>query len=152
MSRFRYIEREDFGRYGERARDLRDAVTRAFRVLHRDHGFMTRSNFSCCGGCAGAEMAQINDARPKEKQAHRGVFYHRQSTQGLKDHGVIYLNFGGMTEEFDAPEFTVEAGKLVVAALKAEGVDCEWKGGPYDAICCYANGHKDRVRPAEVAA
>ncbi|MBO3737079.1 DUF6891 domain-containing protein [Actinoplanes flavus] len=84
-----------------------DRLTDAFRALDAA-GITARQDFSCCQNCG---VAELRDA------PGRGfVFYHQQDAERAAGGGSLWLAFG--------PD--VEAGREVVAALRAEGLHVDW--------------------------
>jgi hypothetical protein len=123
-------------------------------------GLIARQNFSCCGGCAGYEIA--TDVKENAKLAEKtkgAVFYTTQSRGNFYDaietyerrlsrnrgaksevRPSMYLHFGDVTvtyedktkKTFGLP--TVEVGKIVTAALAKHGIEYHWSGSEDEGI------------------
>lgn len=142
MSRRRYSE---FTMYESDKAKL-NAAFACFRQL----GLVARQNFYCCGGCAGAAIAdQLGTKFTKlwntkgpvaAKRAYDKVtgcvFYHQQDAARLRDYGQLYLAYGSVdsTEAGEIGLPTVEVGKRIVEVLKALGLRYEWDGQEHSRI------------------
>jgi len=84
----------------------REALKKAFANL-RKAGYFARMNFMCCTGCAAAAV-------PEDK-SEKAVFYHSQDTEGLDQHGEVYLGWAG-----DASE--------IIGILSKLGMWVQWEG------------------------
>jgi len=77
--------------------DTREQIKAAFSNL-RKQGYIARSAFMCCGGCAGCAIALRVEEMPAEKRAKvRGaVFYTQQDAKAFDDPrcGDLMLRFG----------------------------------------------------------
>jgi hypothetical protein len=100
----RYATHADSGRVKER-------LTKAFKTL-RSTGMFARQNFWCCQGCATYAISK------KHGEKVNYVFYHNQDNTSLLETGETYLTFGS----------SVKQGKLICAALRAEGLSVKWDG------------------------
>ncbi len=111
----------------------KDALNLAFKLM-RQHGLIARQNFSCCGGCAGYEIAtQVAEMSIEERAKVKGtVFYHRQDAANLRDEGECYLAYGQLELKEHGPIGlpTVEVGQLVAQCLTDAEVPFEWDGNP----------------------
>lgn len=94
----------------------KERMTEAFKALRR-LGYTTRQNFSCCGGCA---MAQLAAEVEQGKNHDKFVTYNRQSNEAFNDYGKLtkslWLRWDG-----DAKE--------IIGALEAAGFQVAEHGG-----------------------
>ena len=131
-------------RYGRRQEGWdKDRLNKVFKEL-RKRGLIARQNFSCCGGCAGSELAtwygELRKAGKGEK--YKGlVFYHRQNTEHLRNDGETMLAYGDLSyygsgdkPEFKTPLSTKEVGDILADVLKQENMYYEWDGDPGSKI------------------
>lgn len=111
-------------------------ISDAFRRL-RKRGLIARQNFSCCGNCAGYEIATyithaINHGM--SRQAVAGcVFYTRQDTVALRrGRGHMYLSYGPLeTKDLGTVGLpTIEVGQIICTVLRESGIKYEWDGNP----------------------
>lgn len=120
----------------------------------RKRGLIGRQNFSCCGSCAGAELANWYGALRKAGKGlkYKGlVFYHRQNTENLRDTGKTYLAYGDLSHyegsevKFKTPLSTKEVGEIITDVLKQHNMYFEWDGDPGQKILI--DTFKDLVEP-----
>jgi hypothetical protein len=107
-------------------------LTKAFRSLRRQ-GFIARQNFLCCQTCAGYEATQIAERMTLlGKKVEGCVFYHQQDARQFNEDGTLYLAYGDLKSSKlgKIGRLTKEVGEMVVAALRAEGLEPEWDGDP----------------------
>jgi hypothetical protein len=131
-----------------------DKLNEAFRRF-RALGLIARQSFSCCGGCAGYEIAASLGDKVKKVWDERGpepakreferlqrkikgvVFYHRQDRDNLEESGWVYLAFGDVEASnvgtFGMP--TLEVGKAICKILDEVGLKYEWDGTEHQRIC-----------------
>lgn len=107
------------------ARTSNDAVDEAFATLNR-HGIVALQN---AGGTSSMGWAEVNTLIAELEQRHKkalgGVFYHSQDLErGVAGEG-LWLTFGARD---GSDEGARKIAQLVLHALEAEGVDCEWNG------------------------
>ena len=125
----------------------------AFKAL-RKAGLVARQNFSCCGGCAGSQIAEEFGAADEAKRAARmkgGVYFHKQNGEALKNGGDLYVSFGQI--EYTAADKTkivsemkcVDVGKLAVRIFEEAGLKVEWSGSANFAILIKADPPKDET-------
>jgi len=142
MSRRRYSE---FTMYESDKLKL-NAAFACFRQL----GLVARQNFYCCGGCAGAAIADQLGTKFTKLWETRGpvatkraydkvtgcVFYHQQDAARLRDAGQLYLSYGSVdsTEAGEIGLPTLEVGKRIVEVLKTLGLRYKWDGTESDRI------------------
>ncbi|WGX97588.1 DUF6891 domain-containing protein [Nocardioides sp. L-11A] len=75
-------------------------LTSAFAAL-ADAGIVARENFSCCGTCASAEIADERD----DSRTWRGyVYYHQQDTESLLSSRSTYVGYGAFLDAFMTEE------------------------------------------------
>jgi len=116
--------------------ECREAILRAFKKL-RPQNIRTRANFWCCGSCAGSAISCLDEERKKKnlKPYDGAVFWHRQSEEGLREDGSIYIYFCVDVKDGEKaePKSRPLAEKLV-AALKAEDLEVDWDGNTATAV------------------
>ena len=110
----------------------KNKLNAAFKSLRKE-GFIARQSFSCCGSCAGYELATAVSEMPEAKRARvKGVvFYTKQDAADLRwGHTSLFLAYGPLDTQAHGQVGleTVEVGKRVVAALKAAGLETRWDG------------------------
>ena len=110
-------------------------LTEAFAGL-RKAGFIARQRFSCCSGCAGAEIAQDVAKMPeKSRQSIQGsVFYTRQGMSDRED--SCWINYGPV-EVYGVGTFgrpATEVGQAIVKQLTEVGLSYEWDGSGETSI------------------
>lgn len=113
--------------------DFKGRLGEAFKAI-RKRGILARQNFSCCGGCACAELGESLKASPAKRGA---VYYHRQDAQAIEIRGWgadrgkadgVFLGFGARPEQDDRDEAGEAIGKEIVECLEAAGLKVEWDG------------------------
>ena len=102
-----------------------DRLDSAFAELE-ERGIISRQNFSCCGTCGSAEIAEPMDAAMAQGKDIRGyTFYHQQDTDAAVEGDGIYLCYG-------AKGGGMRAGKKIAAeiveVLRNHGLKSEWNG------------------------
>ncbi|MEU9110484.1 hypothetical protein AB0D04_01485 [Streptomyces sp. NPDC048483] len=102
-----------------------DRVAGVFAALERQ-GLTARMNFSCCSGCA---LAEIGGERAEAD--HGFVFFHYQDTESLADGGGLSVRYGAYA---DSGHDRAEVGRTVVAALSEAGLPAQWDGNPDKVI------------------
>lgn len=113
---------------GEDAADaVRPKVARAFKVLRKGN-LICRMGFSCCMGCACAELEPMVKAR----KARGAVYFHKQDDAGFRKGEDLYVRYSVAND--DAEDWKA-LGTEVKAALEAEGLVVEWNGDVNTAIC-----------------
>jgi hypothetical protein len=105
---------------------LKALLTQAFKAIRREQ-IVARQNFSCCGGCACAELGEMLKQRTNQRGA---VYYHQQDNYALRSSGEVYLGFGARPETpADEDGEAAEAiGRSVVNVLEAHGLAVTWDG------------------------
>jgi hypothetical protein len=102
-----------------------DRLDRVFARLEKS-GIVARQNFSDCGTCGAAEIAEeIERLIAAGKKVRGYVFFHQQDSEGALD-GSLYLSYGHASEESEAAQLAI--AREVVAALKAGGLHVTWNG------------------------
>jgi hypothetical protein len=102
-----------------------DRLDSAFADLEQ-RGIVARQNFSDCGTCGVAEIADEIDAARKGGSKVRGyVFYHEQDTESAAEGHGLYLNYGSVDEGENA---ALKIADEVVKALKDRGLQPSWDG------------------------
>ncbi|GAA1505130.1 DUF6891 domain-containing protein [Nocardioides humi] len=114
-------------------------LTAAFAAL-ADAGIVARENFSCCGTCASAEIADERD----DSRSWRGyVYYHQQDTESLIGSRSTYVGYGAFLDAFmDEQEWLALSDEQkdetyerltvdlmvgeVIPVLERHGVTVEW--------------------------
>lgn len=131
--------------------ETREEILQALKTLHK-MGFVTRANYLCCGSCASYAIASSLEEKIEKSRANleiwdalpivHGVkakniklplgciFWNRQSEQGFREDGSIYITYGqiGTSAYGDIGIPTEETGRLLFSALKFRGVHVEWDG------------------------
>lgn len=116
--------------------ECRDAILRAFKKL-RSQNIRTRANFLCCGSCACSAITNLDAGRSKTslKPYDGAVYWHRQSEEGLRETGSLYIYFCVDTKDNeDAESKSRPLAEKLVAALRAEDLDVEWDGSTATAV------------------
>lgn len=126
------------GRWGRKMHadypEMKERITAAFKAV-RKHGILARQHFSCCGSCAGYELAcKMDEAREAGRPKRGAVYYHRQATEGFYSRGEVYLGFGcdanapevERASDTEEDERTRLVGCFTVEALAEAGLDVEW--------------------------
>ena len=120
----------------------RAPLNHAFRLM-RAKGLIARQNYLCCGGCAGAQIANGLEQLATVETDYDGssrvagaVFYHRQTADRLKATGQGLLYYGPVDAQSigEVGRPAGEVGVLVTAALAEAGVSFRWDGDPDKAI------------------
>jgi len=122
-------------------------IVREVFVELRKRGYLARMDFSCCGSCAGYELAtKATELKDKGKTVEGCAFYHHQDETRYQDSGRLFIRFGHLgTERYgDLGKPTEEAGKEIVALLSATAVkhtdasgrtvQVEWDGQGHSCI------------------
>jgi len=114
--------------------DTAAAVASAFASLRRE-GFLARQRFLCCGGCAGARLANGVERMSAARRAKvaGAVFFTRQDAAA-----------------FEVGRPTVEVGRALAAALRANGLEVEWDGN--ELSCVVVLGERSRRQRRAAAA
>jgi hypothetical protein len=113
-----------------------DTIKDVFRQM-RHMGYICRTNFSCCSGCAGYELAEIASQRLYKGWPVAGVvFWHHQDHARMLDDGILFIRFGDITISeqgtFGQPDWYI--GKVAYRMLKDAGLDVEWDGDSKSCI------------------
>jgi hypothetical protein len=102
-----------------------DRLDRAFADLER-RGIFARQNFSDCGTCGVAEIADEIDAARQDGRPVRGyVFYHAQDTESAAEGHGLYLNYGSVEDDEKA---ALTVATEVIEAFKRHGLNPNWDG------------------------
>ena len=104
----------------------------AFRAM-RKADLVARQNFSCCGSCAGYEIATDIKAMPDAQRAKvRGcAFYTRQTAADFNRRGFtgLYIPYGPVdVDDVQVGLDTVAVGQIVATSLKEAGIIVVWDG------------------------
>ncbi len=114
---------------GEDAADaVRPKVNRAFRALRKGN-LICRMSFSCCMGCACAEL----DPMVKARKARGAVYFHKQDDSSFRKGHDLYIRYASAGK--DDLKGWKAIGDEVKAALEAEGLVVEWDSDVNMAIC-----------------
>lgn len=106
----------------ERTRTGKAMLAVAFRDLRR-HNLFAKRNFWCCLGCAtNACRNEIEENPGKYKGV---VYYHKQDSEQLRDHGYCYVAFCASNNK---DKDTVKLGRLVVDTFEKRGLVVDWPG------------------------
>jgi hypothetical protein len=113
----------------------------------RSIGYITRMNFMCCGGCAGAAIAGMAEERIDRGDDIKGaIFWSRQSNDAFEEQAWkwsytykghdLYINFGqvGTEKHGDVGHPTEVTGALLYGMLKAKGLNVEWDFDPNHCV------------------
>lgn len=141
-------------------------------IAFRKAGLIARQTFTCCGSCAGYELASGLGDKVKKVWDTKGpvrakmefvklqrkikgvVFYHRQDREGLEESGEVYLAFGDVEAHcvgtFGLP--TVEVGKLITGICTELGIKWEWDGSEHSRILLDLRSDYQRKKDEEKAA
>lgn len=133
------MRRNSYGRRREMDFD-KDKLNELFKRLRSEH-LIAKQNFSCCGSCAGYELATIyGDKRKAGEWAHiQGVvFYHRQDADSLSTEGGTYLAYGelsfygdGKEPLFKTPLSNEAVGEIIKRLCEELNIKYEWNGQGY---------------------
>lgn len=106
-------------------RTTNDAIDEAFVELAK-RGVVALQNV---GGTTSMGWPEVNDAIAKlerrKKKVIGGVFYHSQDTERAIEGAGVSLAFGARDGSDEGARHLAE---IVMKALRAEGVECEWSG------------------------
>jgi hypothetical protein len=122
------VEVAEFGGRREEIRDVseasdRDRLQEAFRVWRKLTGGRARGNFGCCGSCASAELAGMDEGD------RSFVFWHRQDDEAFAPdpwhgthtdtlHSSLWIKHSASAEELE----------LLVELAEAVGLQASWDG------------------------
>lgn len=119
----------------------KEELNKFFREL-RKMGYVARQNFSCCTGCAGAEIAdeigeRVSSGGVKKETIRGTVFYTRQDNDTLNDIGSVYLAYGPVESEKvgHVGIEAIEVGVEVTDLLAKLNIPYDWSGLPDSKIC-----------------
>jgi hypothetical protein len=102
---------------------IRSLIRRARRALASlsSQGILA-STRACCAACARDEICTLYDAQPDFLGA---ATFHAADLVHARRHGALSIAFasGAGEDEEDA-----EVGRLVIAALRSEGLEVAWDG------------------------
>lgn len=99
--------------------DVRAKFMKALIIVNKQ-GVMSRTNFSCCGSCASAELDTMLTARPKKIG---GVHVNRQGWPKADEKFDICVSFQGANGNS-----TLDVGKRLFAACQEVGLHPDWDG------------------------
>ena len=104
----------------------RGKIRGVFAALRKEHGFICRMRFWCCMSCGCEGIEELAEkAKEKGQQKHGWAFFHQQDETGWWEYGCLYLAYG----DIDGGQYnTVQVGKMLVKALKEQGLTVEWNG------------------------
>jgi hypothetical protein len=102
-----------------------DRLAEAFAAVEA-HGIVARADFTCCGSCGHAEIA--NEMGPESLGY---VFFHHQSTDAVVAQGRLWLQYGASGPQRDQDAVI---GHRIVDALTGAGLPVEWNGDGRSAI------------------
>jgi hypothetical protein len=98
-----------------------DRLDAAFHELE-SRGVVARQDFSCCGTCGAAEIADEMETLPS---ARGYAFFHMQDTEGAVGGTGLYLSYGSIDEE-EKP--ALDIAHEIVAMLRKHGLNASWDG------------------------
>ena len=104
----------------------------AFRAM-RKAGLVARQNFSCCGSCAGYEIATDIEAMPTatRERVYGTAFYTRQTAADFARRGFtgLYISYGPVdVDDTQVGLDVVAVGQIVATCLREAGIEVEWDG------------------------
>ena len=123
MSRYSRMSWEEKQRTSEARVVLIETV---FRNL-RKQNILARANFSCCGSCAGYDLA----TQATKKNAKGWVTWNRQSEESIFDNGTVYVAYTGADACSVPPPAAVDTltiAQAFIAELQKAGLRYEWDG------------------------
>ena len=119
----------------------KEKLNQLFKALRRT-GLMARQSFLCCGGCAGAQLAEdLGKARAKGKDPAGCAFYTKQDAQRLQNDKGTYISFGKVSfydgekdPKFETYLESGAVGDIIREEAVALGIKVEWNGSPEQRI------------------
>lgn len=124
--------------YIDQSTVTRAKITAAFKKLRKNHKFIARQAFWCCGSCAWAALdIEKNQGKPV-------VFYNKQANEAFKTDGDVYLTYGRIVDDADDADVAA-LGRLIYDALIAEGAKVEWDGTADRTIHVLSNEEKENA-------
>jgi hypothetical protein len=135
----------------------RDLLAVVFPIL-RKRGYLARMNFSCCGSCAGYELAsKAGELAKKGKPPTGCAFWHHQDEDSYQRSGRLVIRYGQLesSEMGKIGKDTKAIGEEIVAliaeqaALLGNPVEVEWDGDPNSVIWVADAGSKEREAEEE---
>lgn len=122
-----------------------DKLDQAFEDLEAG-GVIARQNFTCCGTCGAAEIAdEIAQLVAAGRKAVGYVFYHAQDTESAAEGHGVYLNYGSVE---DSEEAALAIGHSIVRALRKYGLSPSWDGTMSRRIAVPLDWKRRRERAA----
>jgi hypothetical protein len=106
------------------------ALKAAFADL-RKQGIYAKQNYQCCMGCATSQLGEdIKAANEKTPGKYMGgAYYHSQDAEDLREHGYVYIGFGGAPDnKLDEELVGLTVGQAVNLTMRRYGLDVEWDG------------------------
>lgn len=114
---------------------LRQAAVQAFAALEQE-GIFARDRYACCMNCALDQLSGVVDQRPDLIGA---AYWHNQDEQQLWESGLLYIRFVCNPGQYaDESEGTLDIGRRVSLALKAQSLHLRWKEDPTAVIEIHA--------------
>jgi hypothetical protein len=107
---------------------------------------LTKRGFSCCGGCASAELTCAWEADKRgDKRAIGAAYYSRQGAADYRRGEDIYFSFGAFEPQGDCSRDTMtnRIGDLLAESLRREGCEVEWSGK--NSGCVIVSGVKSTI-------
>ncbi len=102
-----------------------DRLDQAFAELE-SLGIVCRQDFTCCGNCGAAEIADEFAAMEAGGVCVRGyAFYHQQDTERAIEGEGVYLSYGA---EAEGEAAALEIAREIIAVLTAHGLKPKWNG------------------------
>lgn len=132
---------------------LRANLVKAFAMMRKE-GFIARADFSCCGSCAGYEIATAASAMADRGKFIKGcVFWTRQDEANGEEAGMMYISYGKVSTEKhgDIGLEDAEVAKIFIEKLKAVELEYEWDGDPRTRILVYVGADPAKERERERA-
>lgn len=108
---------------------------------------LTKRGFSCCGGCASAELTCAWEADKRgDKRAIGAVHYNRQIAAGYRRGEDLYFHYGAFEGQDDCSRDSIvnSIGSVLAYCLRQEGCSVEWTGANRD--CVIVSGVKSTIK------
>lgn len=99
---------------------------------------LTKRGFSCCYGCASAELTRAWEAAAErgDKRPVGAAYYSRQGAADYRKGGDICFSFRAFEPQGDCSRdiMTNRIGDLLAFFLRKEGCEVEWSGKSSDCV------------------
>lgn len=107
---------------------------------------LTKRGFSCCGGCASAELTCAFEADKRgEKRPIGAAYYSRQGAADYRRGEDLYFSYGAFEAHGDCScdLMTNRIGDLLAESLRKEGCEVEWSGK--NSECVVVSGVRSTI-------